>query len=135
MNMKLTNIKNKAICFLLAFTLVLQSCSVYKKTSVNLEEAYNSDTKVLIVKIDNTKLKFNRIKQYEGNYYGTLKTKGHMDNVPLVESDIKSIRVLDKTTTTIGNLAIIIGSVGIVFLVIAAIELSNWDFDSGTITF
>ena len=62
-------------------------------------------------------------------------SKGHMDNVPLVESDIKSIRVLDKTTTTIGNLAIIIGSVGIVFLVIAAIELSNWDFDSGTITF
>ena len=133
--MKLTNIKNKAICFLLAFTLVMQSCSVYKKTSVNLEEAYNSDTKVLIVKIDNTKLKFNRIKQNEGNYYGTLKTKGHMENVPLIASDLKTIRVLDKTTTTIGNVAIIIGSVGIVFLVIAAIELSNWNYDSGSITF
>ena len=133
--MKLTNIKNQAICFLLAFTLVMQSCSVYKKTSVNLEEAYNSDTKVLIVKIDNTKLKFNRIKQNEGNYYGTLKTKGHMENVPLIASDLKTIRVLDKTTTTIGNVAIIIGSVGIVFLVIAAIELSNWNDDSGSITF
>ena len=133
--MKLTNIKNKAICFLLAFTLVVQSCSVYKKTPVNLEEAFNSDTKVLIVKIDNTKLKFNRIKQNEGNYYGTLKTKGHMENVPLIASDLKTIRVLDKTTTTIGNVAIIIGSVGIVFLVIAAIELSNWNYDSGSITF
>jgi hypothetical protein len=129
--MRLTNIKNKTICLLLVIALIIQSCSVYKKTTVTLNEAATADRKVLVVKTDNTKLKFTRIEQIDGIYYGRLKTKGGTKKISLTESDLKTIRVLDKTATTIGNVAIVVGSLGIVLLVVAAIELSNLADDWG----
>lgn len=127
--MKLKKIKTKTVCFLLVITLIFQSCGVYKKTSVTLDEAVTADRKVLVIKTDNAKLKFIRIEQIDGMYYGHLKTKGKIEKIPLTESDLKTIRVLDKTATTIGNVAIVVGSLGVVFLVVAAIELSNWGDD------
>jgi hypothetical protein len=129
--MKLPNLKNKTICFLLIIALILQSCAVYKKTPVTLNEAANADRKILVVKTDNTKLKFKKIEKIDGVYYGLIKTKGQIEKIPLTESDLKTIRVLDKTVTTIGNVAIVVGSLGVVFLVVAAIELSNLGDDWG----
>jgi hypothetical protein len=129
--MRLTNIKNKTICLLLVIALTMQSCSVYKKTTVTLNEAVIADRKVLVVKTDNTKLKFIRIEQIDGIYYGRIKTKSGTKKILLTESDLKTIRVLDKTATTIGNVAIVVGSLGIVLLVVAAIELSNLADDWG----
>ncbi|MBA0884608.1 hypothetical protein [Flavobacterium undicola] len=128
--MRHINLKSKTVCFLLVIALILQSCSVYKKTPVTLDEAVTADRKVLVVKVDNTKLKFIRIEQIDGIYYGRIKTRGGIEKIPLTENDLKTIRVLDKTATTIGNVAIVVGSVGTVLLVVAAIELSdlgaNW---------
>lgn len=129
--MRFTSLKNATICFLLAIALILQSCAVYKKTPVNLNEAATTNRKVLVVKADDTKLKFKKIEQIDGVYYGLIKTKGQIEKIPLTESDLKTIRVLDKTATTIGNVAIVVGSLGVVFLVVAAIELSNWGDDWG----
>lgn len=123
--------KSKIVCVLLIFVMMLQSCAVYQKTSVSLDEAASADRKVLVVKTDNTKLKFKKIEQIDGVYYGLIKTKGRIEKIPLTESDLKTIRVLDKTPTTIGNVAIVVGSLGIVLLVVAAIALSNWDTDWG----
>ncbi|MFV7235434.1 hypothetical protein [Flavobacterium sp. ZB4R12] len=128
--MRLKNLKSKTVCFLLVIALILQSCSVYKKTPVTLDEAVTADRKVLVVKVDNIKLKFIRIEQIDGIYYGRIKTRGGIEKIPLTESDLKTIRVLDKTATTMGNVAIVVGSIGTVLLVVAAIELSdlgdNW---------
>jgi hypothetical protein len=129
--MTLPNLKNRTICFLLIIALILQSCAVYKKTPVTLNEAANADRKILVVKTDNTKLKFKKIEKIDGVYYGLIKTKGQIEKIPLTESDLKTIRVLDKTVTTIGNVAIVVGSLGVVFLVVAAIELSNLGDDWG----
>jgi len=129
--MKLSNLKNKTVCFLLVISLILQSCVVYKKTPVALNEATNADRKVLVVKTDNTKLKFKKIEEIDGIYYGHIRTKGGTEKIPLTESDLKTIRVLDKTATTIGNVAIVVGSLGIVLLVVAAIELADWGDDWG----
>ncbi|SHM08802.1 hypothetical protein [Flavobacterium xinjiangense] len=129
--MTLPNLKNRTICFLLIIALILQSCAVYKKTPVTLNEAANVDRKILVVKTDNTKLKFKKIEKIDGVYYGLIKTKGQIEKIPLTESDLKTIRVLDKTATTIGNVAIVVGSLGVVFLVVAAIELSNLGDDWG----
>lgn len=123
--MRLKNLKSKTVCFLLVIALILQSCSVYKKTPVTLDEAVTADRKVLVVKVDNTKLKFIRIEQIDGIYYGRIKTRGGIEKIPLTENDLKTIRVLDKTATTIGNVAIVVGSLGIVLLVVAAIELAS----------
>ncbi|HEY4618846.1 MAG TPA: hypothetical protein VIH09_11695 [Flavobacterium sp.] len=129
--MILPNLKNKTICFFLIMALILQSCAVYKKTPVTLNEAATADGKVLVVKTDNTKLKFKKIEQIDGVYYGLIKTKGQIEKIPLTESDLKTIRLLDKTATTIGNVAIVVGSLGIVLLVVAAIELADWGDDWG----
>jgi PBP1b-binding outer membrane lipoprotein LpoB len=129
--MRLKNLKTKTVCFLFVIALFLQSCSVYKRPSVTLDEAITADRKVLVVKTNNTKLKFIRIEQIDGIYYGRLKTKGKIEKIPLTESDLKTIRVLDKTATTIGNVAIVVGSLGVVLLVIAAIELSDLGDDWG----
>lgn len=123
--MRLKNLKSKTVCFLLVIALILQSCSVYKKTPVTLDEAVTADRKVLVIKVDNTKLKFIRIEQIDGIYYGRIKTRGGIEKIPLTENDLKTIRVLDKTATTIGNVAIVVGSLGIVLLVVAAIELAS----------
>ncbi|MFV5699559.1 hypothetical protein ACM55H_14420 [Flavobacterium sp. ZT3R17] len=132
--MRNTNLKNKTVSFLLVIALIMQSCSVYKKTPVTIDEAVTADRKILVVKTDNTKLKFIRIEQIDGIYYGRKKIKGKIEKIPLTVSDIKTIRVLDKTATTIGNVAIVVGSLGIVLLVVAGIELSNWDTtDWGTL--
>ena len=129
--MKRKNLKTKTVCFLVTLALILQSCAVYKKTPVTLNEAVATNRKVLVVKTDNTKLKFITIEQSNGIYYGHLKSKGEMIEIPLTENDLKTIRILDKTATTIGNVAIIVGSLGIVLIVVAAIELSNWGDDWG----
>jgi hypothetical protein len=129
--MTLPKLKNKTICFLLIIALILQSCAVYKKTPVTLNDAATADRKVLAVKSDNTKLKFIRIEQIDGLYYGHIKTKGGTEKIPLTESDLKTIRLLDKTATTIGNISIVVGSLGIVLLVVAAIELANLGDDWG----
>lgn len=129
--MRLKNFKTKTVCFLLVIALMLQSCSVYKKTPVTLEEAATTDRKVLVIKSDNTKLKFKRIEQTDGIYYGLLKTRAGIERIPLTESDLKTIRVLDKTATTVGNVAIVVGSLGVVLLVIAAAALASLGDDWG----
>lgn len=132
--MRHSNLKRKTISFLLVIALITQSCSVYKKTAVTIDEAVTADRKILVVKTDNSKIKFKRIEEIDGVYYGLIKTKGRIEKIPLTESDLKTIRVLDKTATTVGNVAIVVGSLGIVVLVIAAIALSNWgdDWNFGT---
>ncbi|PIF60900.1 hypothetical protein [Flavobacterium sp. 11] len=129
--MKYKSLKTKTVCFLLVIALIFQSCGVYKKTPVTLEQAVTADSKVLVVNADNKIFKFIRIEQIDGIYYGHLKTKGKIEKIPLTESDLKTIRVLNKTATNIGNIAIVVGSLGVVFLVIAAIELSSWYDDWG----
>lgn len=127
--MRHTNLKNKTVSFLLVIALIIQSCNVYKKAPVTVDEAVTANRKILIVKTDNTKLKFIKVEQIDGIYYGRIKVTGKIEKIPLTESDLKTIRVLDKTATTIGNIAIVVGSLGIVFLVVAAVELSNWGDD------
>ena len=127
--------KRKCVCVFLGFVFLLQSCAVYQKTPVSITEAAATNHKVLIIKTDDTKLKLKKIEQIDGIYYGITKDNGKIAKIPLSESDIKTIRVLDKTVTTIGNVAIVVGSMGIVLLVVAAIELSNelsnWGDDWG----
>ena len=123
--MKLQNLKNKTVCFFLVIALTLQSCSVYQKTPVTLNDAATANRRILIVKTDNTKIKFKKIEQIDGVYYGLIKTKGRIEKIVLTESDVKSIRILDKTATTLGNVAIIAGSLGFILSVLIGIALAG----------
>ena len=69
--MKTLKLFLKPITYLLAFLILFQGCTVYKKTGVTLEEASKSELKAIVEKTDGTNLKFkNIVMRNDGNFYG-----------------------------------------------------------------
>jgi hypothetical protein len=117
--------KSKSVCVFLIFVFLLQSCAVYQKTPVSIEEAAATKNKVIIINDNDAKLKFKKIEQIDGIYYGITKENGNIVKVPLTESAIKKIRVLDKSASTWGTIGIVAGSLLVVGIIIAAISLQD----------
>jgi hypothetical protein len=115
------------VLFIIA--IILQSCSIYKKSPTSLDEAARANARTVVVNTDNSKLEFIRITQVDNEYYGEVKTISGTKKVPLSETDIKSIRVLDKTATTFTNLGIIVVPVAAALVIIS---LSSLDLDLGS---
>jgi hypothetical protein len=117
--------KRKLVCGFIIFSFLLQSCTVYQKTPVSIGEAATTNKKVVITKTDDTKHKFRRIEQINGQYFGNIKSNGNIVNVPLVESDIKSIRPLNKAASTLVTVGIISGAVIILWGIIGINAANN----------
>jgi hypothetical protein len=115
----------KLVCGTLVFAFLMQSCSVYQKTPVSISEAATTNKKVVITKTDDTKHKFRKIEQINGQYFGIIKMNGNLVNVPLVGSDIKSIRPLNKTASTLATVGIISGAVIILWGIIGVNAANN----------
>lgn len=121
--MRPLKIKRDFICWLLVFVLLLQSCAVYHKTPISIADATATNNKVLVTKTDDTKLKFKKIELTDGMYYGIAQdSKGKMVKTPLKDSDIKSIRILDKSNSTILTIGIIV----VPLVVVAVILFGDW---------
>ncbi|MFT5252327.1 MAG: hypothetical protein ACI87N_001334 [Flavobacteriales bacterium] len=118
-------LKNKFISTILVFMLLLQSCTVYQKTAVTLDEAVASNRKTLITKTDGAKLKVKRVEQIDGTFYGIAKVEGKTEKIILVENDIKTVRVLNKTATTFGNIGIVAGSTIVIFTIVAIVAIGS----------
>ena len=127
--MRPLKLKNKIFSVLFIIALMLQSCSIYKKSPASLDEAVRANARTVIVNTDNSKQEFRRITQVDNEYYGEIKTISGTKKVPLSETDIKSIRVLDKTATTFTNLGIIVVPVAAALVIIS---LSSLDLDLGS---
>ena len=117
--------KKKLVCGSFIFAFLLQSCTVYQKTPVSIAEAATTNKKVLITKTDDTEQKFGKIEQIDGQYFGIIKSNGNLVNVPLVENDIKSIRPLNKTASTLATVGIVSGAVIISAAIISGINAAN----------
>ena len=131
--MRLTRFKTKIISVTLVFILMLQSCSVYKKTPVTIDEAAKSNSRILIRRTDDTKLKLKRIENVDGAYFGVKRIDGKIVSLPLDEKNLKSIRVLDKTKTTLGNVSIVVLTLGVILIFIAASTIDNSSYDLGPV--
>jgi hypothetical protein len=116
-------LKNKFISTILVLMLMLQSCTVYQKTAITLDEAAASSRKTLITKTDGAKLKVKRVEQIDGTFYGIAKVEGKTEKIILVENDIKTVRVLNKTATTFGNIGIVAGSTIVIFTIVAILAI------------
>jgi PBP1b-binding outer membrane lipoprotein LpoB len=125
-NMRPLNFKHKMISVLFVIALMLQSCSIYKKPPASLDEAARANARTVVVNTDNSQHKFTRITQVDNEYYGEIKTIRGAKKLPLSESNIKSIKVLDKTATTLINLGIIVIPIATTVLLI-----SNMSFNIG----
>ncbi|HEU4788140.1 MAG TPA: hypothetical protein VFS71_00480 [Flavobacterium sp.] len=125
--MKIDYFKRKFACLLLGFLIALQSCVAYKDASSTLDEAVATNCKVLVVKTDGTVFKLIKVEQIDGIYYGSIKTKKGIEKIQLNESDLKRISVLDKTASTWGTIGIIVGSLGIVLLIVGSLVVDDMD--------
>ena len=70
--MKTINIHLKIVAFLISLMILLQGCTVYKSTTVTLDEAYKSQTKAKVITTDNETIKFKRIDVIDGKYLGVI---------------------------------------------------------------
>jgi hypothetical protein len=123
--MNLKYFKRKSVCIVLIFVFLLQSCTVYKSAAVSIEEAAATNNKVLIIDNNDAKLKYKKIEQIDGIYYGITVKNENTVKAPLTESEIKKIRVLDKTASTWGTIGIVTGTLLAIGIIIVAISLQD----------
>ena len=128
--MSLTYFKSIFICLFVLF--FLQSCTEYQKKSVSIQDASVSKKPVLVIRKDDTRITLKKIVLQGSNYYGMLEEKGQIIKIPIVESDIKTIRMLDQTTSLWGTIGILMGGISILGIISFSIlfydTLSHTDF-------
>ena len=126
--MRLRNFKSKLVCVSLVFVILLQSCAVYQKNPFSIEDAVTSNNKVLVITNNDTKLKLKRIELIEGKYYGISEDEDrNITRVPLNESDMKTIRILNKSASTWGTIGIVAGTILVIVGIIGYYEMENMD--------
>lgn len=126
--MRLRYFKSKLVCVSLVFVILLQSCAVYQKTPVSIENAVTSNNKVLVITNNDTKLKLKKIELIDGKYYGISEDEDRkIIKTPLNESDIKTIRVLNKSASTWGTIGIVAGTILVIVGIIGYYQMENMD--------
>ncbi|PHR69652.1 MAG: hypothetical protein COA67_09585 [Lutibacter sp.] len=121
-------IKNQFKIIILLFTsiILMQSCRVYKKESVTLENAVKEQKRVKIITNDNKKYKFKRVTYEDGLFYGINKKKGKEIKTQLNIDDLKKVRLHNKTMSIIYSTLLSLISASGIALIIA---LSSFDLD------
>lgn len=125
--MRQVHSSSKIISVFLVMLILLQSCSVYQKTSVTLDEATKSNSKVRIERANQKNLDVKKIEFKEGAYYGIKKVNGEITPIPLDEKEIKSVRMLNKPKSDLGTAGLIALSIGLIgaFILAATYDVSN----------
>ncbi|WP_136669022.1 hypothetical protein [Flavobacterium sp. H122] len=106
---------------------ILGSCSIYKTEPISIDNAISIGTTVKVIKIDNQKIKLQRIEKSDSIYYGIKKSKGQIIKVPLEPNQIKSIHEIDKTSSAISTVLSITGGTSFATLIITTL-ISNASF-------
>ena len=118
MNMKTKTKMRKGLALIISFILIIESCSVYKSTPVSLQEAVQKNTKVKLITKENEKLKFRYLVKDDNTYYGISKQGGAKVKTPIDENLVSTIRLKDKTMSTILTIAfpvVMISSLALIF--------------------
>ena len=121
--MKTIKIFLNSICYLLAFLILFQGCTVYKKQNISLKEAANTNSKVKVITEENKTQKYLYIINKNGEYYGIKKINNKRTEAPLQQENLKGIRIKDKSTSNIYT-AVLLGGIT---LIVAIVGISNID--------
>jgi hypothetical protein len=97
----------KAVALFFVTVMLCQSCTVYKASSVTLDEASKSNTKVRVMKTNGEHVKYSRIVALnEGHFYGVQKVNGLSKNMPIHQDDIVRLNLKNRETSAILNIGI-----------------------------
>lgn len=122
--MNLKYFKSKSACVFLAFIFSLQSCNVYKRAPITIDEAVTAQKKVKVRTNDDKKIILKRIEKTDSIYYGVARIRGELVKIPMKEDQIQKIRVIDKG----GSIAVsILTTLGILGVIAIAILASAWE--------
>lgn len=104
---------------------MLQSCNIYHRSRVTLDEAVARDSKALIIGNNDSRTEVKRIEKIDGTYQAIKYVKGENITVTLSESEIKYIRLLNKPGTIWHNIGLAAAALAILGLIGVAIQLGN----------
>ena len=124
--MKTVKKQFRLISLLLTLLILFQSCRVYHRDSVSLNQAVKEEKRVKIKTVDNKTLKFKKIIYDDGEYYG-IKPSTFMDTIykiPLDQNKLQSIRLHNKTWSIIYGvgISIVIIIIGVLMIVSSALK-------------
>lgn len=123
--MKTIKKRTESIALLFGLAILLQSCMVYKKSSVTLEKAVQEQQKVRVEYEDYECYRFQKLISKDGTYFGVKKEKGEMVNIPIDENRIVNVRLYNKSlsnTLTIVGPIVILG--GVVLIMASTVSVS-----------
>ena len=123
--MKRSKIWLKTLAYFLTALMLLQSCTVYRSTPVNVEQAAEQQLKAKVRTTDDKTFKFDYIAEENGSFYGIkfhemTKKLGEYDQIPLNEEEISKILIQNKTASTMATVVVI--AIPIVVMVVLLIE-------------
>jgi len=113
----------RTIASILILLMLFQSCTVYKKTTITLDQAAQKESKVKVKIINNETLKFNRISRENGNFFGIKEAQGEITKTPLDSRNVISIKEKDESSSTIVTILAVAGSV--VAIIVLAFLISG----------
>lgn len=109
----------QTICTLIGGLLLLQSCQIYDKGTVSLEEASQTGLRAKITTVEEEKLQYERIITEQQQYFGLKKSNGNLVKYPITEDTIKSLRLQNKKKSAWVTVGLGLG-VSVLIAVIAA---------------
>ncbi len=113
----------KVIAIILVSLMLFQSCRVYHKGNVSLDEAITQQKRVKIKTKDGRKLKFKSVVIDSSQYYGIKKIRGKTVRTLIEPNNIETLRLHNKTMSIIYGTGIGLVVTGFVTVVIA---LASW---------
>ena len=111
----------KTTCYILMVLILCQSCVVYHKTPVTMEQAAKANTKTKLLLKDGKIEKFKFVTFKDGQYYGTRITGNGTVNIPIDSNSVDKVQVKNKTASI---LVTVIPLAALTALVIAAANFS-----------
>ena len=122
----------RPVSVVLFLVILLQSCAVYKHDSVSLEAAAATHKRILMVRSNDQKVHLKKVTKTDGKFYGVTRIHGHKVEIPLEETDIKSLRPLNRGLTAMGNTGFVLAGIVAVIVIIFASDQWNdptYDFN------
>ena len=95
---KIKNLRLFSLLFMILF--IFQSCGVYHKNSITLEEAVKQEGKVKILTTNQRTIKYKKITSTDGQFYGNKMKGGKWIQTPLNQEEIMRIRLKNKKAST-----------------------------------
>lgn len=112
--MKLYFKRINIIAIFLSFLVLGYSCVAYRSHGVSLDEAVASGDRSKVVNTVGESQNFKSIEKIDGHYYGVKLKGGENVRTPLDETKVRTVRLHNKTLSTILNISatsVILGTI------------------------